>query len=237
MSVAVRTTALVAGHGTVPAVRGLDLEVNLGEVVALVGPNGAGKSTTLYTIAGILPAIAGRVEVLGVPVNGHTAHAVARRGLALVPESRGLFYGLTASENLRLRRNRTSRVPVEGVLAHFPALADKLGRRAGLLSGGEQQMLALACALVSGPRVLVVDEMSLGLAPIVVEHLLPLVRSIARESGMAVLLVEQHVHAALMVADRAYVLSHGELVAHGSAADLAADDRLLETSYLGAQLP
>jgi branched-chain amino acid transport system ATP-binding protein len=235
MSVAVRTTALVAGHGTVPAVRGLDLEVDLGEVVALVGPNGAGKSTTLYTIAGVVPAIAGHVEVLGTPVNGHTAHSVAQRGLALVPENRGLFYGLTAGENLRLRRSRTSHVPVERVLAYFPALADKLGRRAGLLSGGEQQMLALAGALVSGPRVLLVDEMSLGLAPIVVEQLLPLVRTIAWETEMAVLLVEQHVHAALTVADRAYVLSHGELVAHGSAADVAADRQLLEASYLGAR--
>jgi branched-chain amino acid transport system ATP-binding protein len=228
------TRGLVAGHRGVPAVRGLDLVVHAGEVVALVGPNGAGKSTTLLTVAGVLPALGGEVEVLGRRVRGHTAHAVARRGLALVPEDRGLFFQISAADNLRLRRAKKSPFTTERVLEYFPALTNILGRRAGLLSGGEQQMLALAGALVAGPRVLMVDEMSLGLAPIIVERLLPLVRLIAKEHGMGVLLVEQHVHAALAVADRAYVLSHGELVLEGDAGELAGERRLLEASYLGA---
>jgi branched-chain amino acid transport system ATP-binding protein len=231
---AIKVRNLVAGHNGVPAVRGLDLDVDEGEIVAILGPNGAGKSTTLWTIAGVLPRLGGDIEILGTALRNEPAHVIARMGLALVPEDRGLFHQLTVAENLRLRQRRNGAVGNDTVFAHFPALAPLATRRAGLLSGGEQQMLALGCALCAEPRALMIDEMSLGLAPIIVERLLPVVRDIATATGMAVILVEQHVAAALAVADRAYVLSHGELVLQDDAAALAARPELLEASYLGA---
>jgi branched-chain amino acid transport system ATP-binding protein len=226
---------LVAGHAGVPVVRGLDLVVAPGEVVALLGPNGAGKTTTLRTISGLLPVIGGEVLVLGAPPTSRTPNRVARRGVGHVTEDRSLFFDLTARQNLRLgvrgRRRRTTELA--RVLALFPELEPLLDRRAGLLSGGQQQMLALARALVGDPRLLLVDEMSLGLAPIVVQRLLPMVRSIAEDTGAGVLLVEQHLAMALDVADRAYVLVHGELAAHGTPAELKADPDLLAGTYFG----
>ena len=235
MSAVLELSDLHAGYAGVPAVRGVSLAVGAGEVVALLGPNGAGKTTTLLTVAGVLPVIDGDVGLLGQSVRGRRAHEIARRGLALVPEDRGLFMQLSVRENLRLgRRCKGSRSPSD-VLAMFPALEGLLARRAGLLSGGEQQMLALAKALVSEPRLLMVDELSLGLAPIVVERLLPSVRRLAHEEGMAVLLVEQHVHIALAVADRAYVLSRGQLALQGTPAEVREHRELLESSYLGGR--
>jgi branched-chain amino acid transport system ATP-binding protein len=227
---------LAAGYSSVPVVRDLDLTVAAGEVVALLGPNGAGKTTTLLTISGLLRVLDGSLTVLGEPVEFGAPHKVARRGLAHVPEDRSLFFDLTVKENLRLgqRGERGSRAEgYDEALDLFPSLRPMLGRRAGLLSGGEQQMLAMARALVSRPRVLLVDEMSLGLAPIIVEQLLPIVRSIAEQSGAGVLLVEQHIHMALEVADRAYVMNHGEVVVEGDAVDLVNRRDLLEASYLG----
>jgi branched-chain amino acid transport system ATP-binding protein len=224
---------LVAGYSEVPVVRGLDLEVAAGEVVALLGPNGAGKSTTLLTMAGALVPLGGSIDILGSRVSGRP-HEVACRGVSFVPENRGIFSSLTVEENLRVRRNKRSAVTDADVLAYFPALQPILRRRAGLLSGGEQQMLAIAGALLRGPRVLMIDELSLGLAPLVVQFLLPIVRTVAQQFDIGVLIVEQHVHAALEIADRAYVLSHGEVLASGTAVDLAQHPELITRSYLGA---
>lgn len=229
----IRTTNLMAGYGQSKVVRDLNISVNAGEVVCLLGANGAGKSTTLLTIAGAIPSLGGEVEVLGEKVVSGNAHKVARRGLSIVPEGRGLFYRLTAAENLRLRHHRQSTVTVEEVLELFPALKPLMNRRSALLSGGEQQMLALAGALLSDPKVMMIDEMSLGLAPIIVEQLLPIVRRIADDRNVGVLLVEQHVSAALSISDRGYVLAHGEVSAEGNVEQLRRDAKMLEDSYLG----
>jgi branched-chain amino acid transport system ATP-binding protein len=224
---------LTAGYAGVPVVRGLDLEVKAGEVVALLGPNGAGKTTTLLTLAGVLAPIKGHAEVLGERVAGGRPHRVAKRGLALVPDDRAIFFGLTGHENLRLGPGSRTKDPVGMVLEYFPALEPRLSTRAGLLSGGEQQMLAVGRALSGRPKVLLIDEMSLGLAPVIVQRMLPVVRRIADELGAAVVIVEQHVDLALEVADRAYVLNHGEVVMEGSSTDLLRDRHLLEASYMG----
>jgi branched-chain amino acid transport system ATP-binding protein len=229
---------LQAGYGGIPVVRDLDLHVMPGEVVALLGPNGAGKTTTLLTISGLLRPIGGTVTVMGEPVLGGKPHLVARRGLAHVAEDRSLFFDLTVTENLRLglTGDRAGRkASMELAMDLFPALAPLKDRRAGLLSGGEQQMLAMARALAARPKALLVDEMSMGLAPIIVERMMPVVRRIADETATAVLIVEQHVHMALSIADRAYVINHGNLVLEGTGAELSARRDLLEASYLGGE--
>lgn len=230
---------LTAGYRGVAVVHGIDLEVRAGEIVALLGPNGAGKTTTLKTVSGLLPRLGGVIEVLGEqPAASRRLHAAevvarARHGLAHVPEERALFYGLTGRQHLRLAQRRGDRDAVEAALSPFPALAAIIDRPAGLMSGGEQQMLAIARALVARPKLLMIDELSLGLAPIIVAQLLDLVRGIARDSGVGVLLVEQHVDATLAIADRAYVLVRGTITSEGAAADLAADPAALARSYLG----
>jgi branched-chain amino acid transport system ATP-binding protein len=229
-----RAEGLDAGYDGVPVVRGLDLIVEPGEVVALLGPNGAGKTTTLRTVSGLLPPLGGTLEVLGRPPSSSSPHRTARRGVGHVTEDRSLFFDLTARQNLRLGGGRSGRARRQArVLDLFPELEPVLDRRAGLLSGGQQQMLAIARALVSEPRLLLVDEMSLGLAPLVVQRLVPLVRSIADDTGAGVVLVEQHVGMALDVADRACVLVHGEVAASGSADELADRVDLFTSTYLG----
>ena len=236
---ALEVRGLAAGYSGVPVIRDVDLTVAPGEVVALLGPNGAGKTTTLLAISGLVARLGGWVSILGSPVrvtrDGTPARPwrIARAGLAHVPEDRSLFFDLTVAETLRLARRRRGGDAVGSVLELFPALAGIRDRRVGLLSGGEQQMLALARALVREPRVLLVDEMSLGLAPVVVERLLPVVRRIADERGVAVVVVEQHVDLVLEVADRAYLMRRGTVTLRGSSDELRAQRDQLVAGYLG----
>jgi branched-chain amino acid transport system ATP-binding protein len=207
-----RVSGLVAGYGDLAAVRGLNLEVHAGEVVALLGPNGAGKTTTLLTLAGELPKIAGDVDYLGRPFKG-PLHQRVRRGLAFVPEERSVFMGLSVADNLKIGGQP------DRALGLFPELKPLLPRRAGLLSGGEQQMLTLGRALAMKPKMLLVDELSVGLAPLIVDRLFEALVATAREDGTAVLLVEQQARRALRVADRWCLLRRGVLAATGGADD------------------
>jgi branched-chain amino acid transport system ATP-binding protein len=217
---------LCAGYSGVAAVQDLDLEVGAGEVVAILGANGAGKTTTLMTLAGVLPALGGEVLLDGRPTR-EPLHRRARAGVVLVPEERSVFMRMTTYENLRLGRG-----PAERVLEVFPELRDHLRRKAGLLSGGQQQMLTLGRALAAEPKVLLADELSLGLAPLLVKRLLDAVRRAARERGIGAVLVEQHIRSALEVADRVYVLRRGRVVLSGAAEDLRGRVGEIENAYL-----
>jgi len=222
-----------AGYGEVNIVRPLDISAHAGTVLAVLGPNGAGKTTLLSTLAGLLPRQGGSVRVDGKELRSGRPTSASRAGLVLVPDDRSLFTALSTRDNLRVPCGRNGTAPEE-MLSIFPALERRWNVAAGALSGGEQQMLAVARAVVQRPRVLLIDEMSLGLAPIIVEQLLPVVRRIAEETNAVVVLVEQHVRLALEVADEALVLVHGEVVLRGKAADLHADPGRLEAAYLGA---
>jgi branched-chain amino acid transport system ATP-binding protein len=232
MSARLECRGLEGGRGATVVFRDLDLEVHAGTVLALLGPNGAGKSTLLLTLAGLLPAHAGRVRVDGVALRNGNAVAASRAGIVLVPDNRSLFTTLTVEENLEVARSRGGPAPRD-LLDVFPALDKRWRLPAGALSGGEQQMLAMARALIQQPKILLVDEMSMGLAPLVVETLFDAVRRIATEHGAAIVLVEQHVKLALDVADEAAVLNRGSIVLRGTADELRTDPRRLEHAYLG----
>jgi branched-chain amino acid transport system ATP-binding protein len=214
---------VTAGYGDLAAVRDISLRVHPGEVVALFGPNGAGKTTTLMAAVGVLPRMGGSVLWKGQP-SPRRLHMLTRAGLAYVPEARSVISGLSTLDNLRLGRGG-----VAAALSYFPELEPLLRRRAGLLSGGEQQMLTLARALASKPAALLVDELSLGLAPLAVERLLAAVRQAADNEGLAVLLVEQQARRALSAADRWYLLRNGNIDTSGDAADGVG---ALEAAYL-----
>lgn len=223
---------LSGGYGATTAFRDVDLDVEAGTIHALLGPNGAGKTTLLLTLAGFLPPHAGSVAVDGVDLRPGRPGAAGAAGIVLVPDSRCLFSNLTVEENLKAAQRRRGRAPRQ-LLEAFPALEPRWDVKAGSLSGGEQQMLAMARALIQAPDVLLIDEMSMGLAPLIVADLFGQVERIAADHGCAVLLVEQHVSLALAVAHHASVLNRGAVVLHGPAAELRADAERLETAYLG----
>jgi branched-chain amino acid transport system ATP-binding protein len=226
---------LTCGYGSLTVVRDFDLALTAGQVVALLGPNGAGKTSLLATAAGLLPRLSGEVLVDGRPLPSFRPHRANKAGVVLVPDDRALFTTLSVAENLRVASPRKG-VGDDDVVDLFPALRKRWKLSAGSLSGGEQQMLAMARALVQRPRVLLIDELSMGLAPVIVEQLLPVVRQVADETGAVVVLVEQHVHLALEIADQAVVLVHGEVALSGDARQLAGDTASIEAAYLGTHV-
>lgn len=221
-----------AGYGSIEVLHGVDLTVNTGEVVALLGPNGAGKSTTIKVLSGLLKPTAGHIVVAGREVTGASAHALARAGLCTIPEGRGVFPNLTVRENLLMATYMGRRLSdiEERTYGRFPRLAERRHQLAGTLSGGEQQMLSLARALATEPAVLLLDELSMGLAPIVVAELYEQVAAIAAH-GVSVLVVEQFARTVLGIADQAVVIAQGRVQVTGRAADIG--DDVLAGAYLG----
>lgn len=222
---------LTAGYGRVQALHGVDVTVADKEIVALVGSNGAGKTTLLRAICGLVTPTGGRIRFAGQDVTGQPVESVVRRGLAHAPEGRRLFAGLSVRDNLRLGGWATRSTDIDRVLALFPALAARLQQLAGTLSGGEQQMCAIARGLMSRPQLILIDELSLGLAPLVVDEILTTLPEIAA-AGTAVLLVEQDVDAALSVSARGYVLETGVIALSGTSTQLRAEPRI-QQAYLG----
>jgi branched-chain amino acid transport system ATP-binding protein len=220
----------VAGR---PVLRDLDLSLEAGTVLALLGPNGAGKTTLLLTIAGLQPPLRGHIGLGGAPVRPGSPRAAVKAGLVLVPDDRSLFKGLTVTENLKLASRRGTATTIEKIFDYFPDLKRRAKVAAGSLSGGEQQMLAIGRALMQDPKVLLVDELSMGLAPVIVASLLPVIRRVVDDTGAACVMVEQHVMLALQIADTAMVLAHGDVVLRGDAKELAADEARIERAYLG----
>jgi branched-chain amino acid transport system ATP-binding protein len=232
-------SGLVVRYGAVTAVRGLNLEVADGETVGVVGPNGAGKTSLLSAIAGIVPPLAGHVTFAGAPLSGITLEDVVGRGIALVPEGRHIFAALTVRENLLLgatvrRDAQAVRHDIERAFATFPILGERRHQPAGQLSGGEQQQLAIARALLSRPRLLMLDEPSLGLAPKIVEQIYALLHTI-KGDGVTILLVEQNAERVCAVSDRVYVMSGGAFALSGNARDIAGDPRF-DAAYFGVRM-
>ena len=223
-------------YGMIQAIKGISFEVNAGEVIALIGANGAGKTTTLHTITGLVPAKAGSIVFEGVDLTKTPAHKIVSLGMAHVPEGRRIFQQLTVYENLKLgaytRKNKQEiQESLERVYKRFPRLEERKNQVAGTVSGGEQQMLAMGRALMSHPKIILMDEPSMGLSPIFVSEIFDIIREIS-ESGTTVLLVEQNAKKALSIADRAYVLETGNIVLSGDAKELMNDDSV-KKAYLG----
>jgi branched-chain amino acid transport system ATP-binding protein len=226
---------VVTAYGQIVALKGVSLEVKAGEVVCLLGANGAGKSTLINTVSGILRPRSGRVTFDGRDITGMKGSRIAGMGVVEVPEGRGIFAHMTVHENLQmgahLRSDAQVKTDLESMYERFPVLAKRRANRAGVMSGGEQQMLALARALMARPKLLLLDEPSMGLAPLMVESVFETVRQIAA-SGMTILLVEQNARLALEISQRAYVLENGEMAMSGLASDLIESD-LVKEAYLG----
>lgn len=227
---------LHVNYGVIAALKGVSFEVNEGEVIALIGANGAGKTTTLHTITGLIPAKLGSITFNGVELTKVAAHKIVKMGIAHVPEGRRIFQNLTVLDNLKLgayTRNDKDGISedLKMVYERFPRLAERKTQIAGTLSGGEQQMLAMGRALMSRPKIIVMDEPSMGLSPILVSEIFDIIQSI-RNSGTTVLLVEQNAKKALAIADRAYVLENGVISMKGKASDLLHDDNVIK-AYLG----
>ena len=222
-------------YGAIHAIKGVSFEVNPGEVVTLIGANGAGKSTTLQTVSGLLHSRTGSIEFLGENLMGVPAHKVVAKGLAQVPEGRRVFLQMTVEENLEMgaytRSGGDIDADLEKVYAQFPRLKERYRQVAGTLSGGEQQMLAMGRALMSRPKLLMLDEPSMGLAPILVEQIFKIIQTL-HEAGTTILLVEQNAQAALSIADRGYVLETGKIVTSGTGTELLASPEI-KKAYLG----
>lgn len=222
-------------YGAIHAIKGVSFEVNPGEVVTLIGANGAGKSTTLQTVSGLLHSRTGSIEFLGENLMGVPAHKVVAKGLAQVPEGRRVFLQMTVEENLEMgaytRSGGDIDADLEKVYAYFPRLMERRRQIAGTLSGGEQQMLAMGRALMSRPKLLMLDEPSMGLAPILVEQIFKIIQTL-HEAGTTILLVEQNAQAALSIADRGYVLETGKIVTFGTGTELLASPEI-KKAYLG----
>jgi branched-chain amino acid transport system ATP-binding protein len=212
-----------AGYGSGTVLRGIDLSVEKGSIVALLGANGVGKTTVMRVLAGLLPARRGSVVFDGEPITDLSPAQRTARGVCLIPEGRGIFRSLTVRENLELFGPNGSTVDIDSVVEIFPVLAARLGQVAGTMSGGEQQMLALSRAFLSAPRVVLVDEVSMGLAPKLVDQIFEILERVVN-SGVSLLLVEQYVRRALEVADTVYLLNRGEIVLSGATRDLDYDD-------------
>ncbi|TSE21348.1 High-affinity branched-chain amino acid transport ATP-binding protein LivF [Tepidimonas alkaliphilus] len=231
-----KVTGLKVSYGGIKAVKGIDLEVREGELVTLIGSNGAGKTTTMKAITGMLLAEAGEIVYQGQPIRGVGSWDLVKRGLAMVPEGRGVFTRMTIVENLLMgaytRRDKAEiQRDIERMFALFPRLKERKDQLAGTMSGGEQQMLAMARALMSRPRLLLLDEPSMGLSPIMVDKIFEVVRDVHAQ-GMTILLVEQNARRALQVADRGYVMDSGEIIMHGEAKAML-DDPKVRAAYLG----
>ena len=223
-------------YGMIQAIKGISFEVNKGEVIALIGANGAGKTTTLHTITGLLSPKKGSVIFEGEDITKIPAHKIVSMGMAHVPEGRRVFADLSVYENLKLgaytrKDNENLNIDLENIYKRFPRLAERKNQSAGTLSGGEQQMLAMGRALMSKPSIILMDEPSMGLSPILVNEIFDIIESISK-SGTTVLLVEQNAKKALSIADRAYVLETGKIVTSGKASDLLEDDSI-KKAYLG----
>ena len=223
-------------YGAIHAIKGVSFEVNPGEVVTLIGANGAGKSTTLQTVSGLLHSRTGSIEFLGENLMGVPAHKVVAKGLAQVPEGRRVFLQMTVEENLEMgaytRSGGDIDADLEKVYAYFPRLMERRRQIAGTLSGGEQQMLAMGRALMSRPKLLMLDEPSMGLAPILVEQIFKIIQTL-HEAGTTILLVEQNAQAALSIADRGYVLETGKIVTSGTGTELLASPEIKKADLGG----